>query len=165
MYGLGANQLHGVTFCCTLQKLYGQVSNVGCGCPTHWCCKSDKCVDGAKCLPFPNEDKGGTNNDSPGNGPYVPGGFCVLEPKDGQQCGKLNAPCCYAGDEGTLAEGKCTEGSATKKGYCETSSALLNDGPGPKCKLGPRKLSSAADCGEPKVCFCAKQNMQNLAAA
>ena len=145
------NPRHGVTSRCTPQKLYGPVRNVGCGCPTHWCCKNDKCVDGAKCLPFPNEDKGGTNNDGPGNGSYVPGGFCVLEPKEGQQCGKLNAPCCYSGDEGTLAEGKCTEGSSTRNGYCETWSALLNNGPGPKCKLGPRKLSSAADCGEPKV--------------
>ena len=142
----------------TLQDLYNSASNVGCGCPGNWCCKNDKCVDGAECLPFPKVDKSGSDI----NGNFKTGGICVLKPKKGQKCGKLNAPCCYKGDEGTPADGKCYEDTKKRIGYCEPASPLLNNGPGPKCKPGPRKLTSGPNCGKPKVGTCVGFSIQML---
>jgi hypothetical protein len=138
--------------CCSrLQDLahVRAVCDGGCGCPLQLCCSSDKCVDGATCVPFTATVE--VDYKDYCEPVYGPAKRCVPEPATPPDCGKINGTCCYSGGEKTPADGKCTEDTADRKGYCEVDQFFLMGQLGPTCLPGPRKLSGAPDCGKPVI--------------
>lgn len=121
----------------------------GCGCPLEVCCDGERCVDGAECRTFPDDDPSrfATFFDAPTERPAQ---VCVLLPAANETCGAADAPCCYADGATSIGNGTCDEDAyPDRQSYCLATSrfGLIS---GPLCQPGGLKLSGDPDCGEPE---------------